>query len=306
MSGEEATTSVESSSPASESVTEATSTENESGTSSKPAGYDPVDPATAKPEEVKDRLDYLYRQVKHSDRDKREMQNLLRDQSRVIDELSRNQQAVVSHLTEKSFVDSEESLTKAMNDAWKKGDERAYIDAQNRLLDVKVQKRTLELQPKQQSQPKENVPQSAVETANGALKGGIINEQEYRATESWQSERDDTGNLIRPWAFGTNQYHHVALREVAAVFENPKYENYSYDQKLAEVDRRMGTAKRNSSQSVIGGSLTKPGKSTKIELTPKQREIALKTNYAGKGKSEAENLEAYRKQVEKFQQRRAK
>lgn len=272
----------------------------------KPAGYDPIDPKTATPEQTQERINYLYRQLKPTQRENREMKQLLADQSRVITELSEGQRAVVNHLTERSFVDSETELTKAMNDAWKKGDEHAYIEAQNKLLDVKVQKRTLEMQPKQQPQQNNGqIPRNGLEIANRAVAEGALSQDEYRTTESWQNERDETGNQLRPWAFDSSPNYQNALFETRAVMSNPRYENWSYQQKLAEVDRRMGVQKRTASQSVMGGALTKPGKSTKVELSPKQREIALKTQYAGKGKSEAEHLEVYRKQVEKFNQRRA-
>lgn len=303
-----ATEPTEISTPAVETSPEPVKTETQEN-NGKPAGYDPVDPETANPKEVKDRLDYLYRQVKHSDRDKREMQNLLRDQSRVIDELSRNQQAVVTHLTEKSFSDSKEQLKVAMQEAWKKGDNAAYIDAQNRLMDIQVEERVAAKTQRQQPQQPQNVemPRDASEMANRAVQSGELSEDEYRTTASWQEEKDESGNLYRPWAFSTNPNYQAALFETRSVMANPRFNNLSYAEKLAEVDRRMGIAKRTASQAVMGGNLTKTGKSTKIELTPKQRDIALRTQYAGKGKSEADHLDAYRKQVDKFSQnRRAK
>lgn len=277
-------------------TTEATTTE------SKPAGYEPIDPKTATPEQTQARIDYIYRQLKPTQRENKEMRQLLADQSRIITELSEGQRVVVNHLTEKSYNDSETQLKQQMQDAWKKSDNVAYIDAQTRLNEIYAQRAVAKIQQPQQPQQQNNSynPQSAT---NGAQES-VISPEDYRTTESWQNERDDTGNAIRPWAFGTHPNHRAALRETAAVFENPAYENLDYAAKLAEVDKRMGVKKSTNSQQVLGGNLTKPGKKTTIELSPKQREIALRTSYAGKGKSEAEHLAAYRKQVEKIDSQR--
>ncbi len=285
-------------------VETATEQSTERTESTKPAGYEPIDPATATPEQTKSRLDYLYSQVKNSDREKREMRNILSEQSRIINELSEGQKAVVGHLTQKSFTEGKQKLQQHMQDAWKAQDNKSYIEAQNRLMDLQVEERLAAKTQPQQEQRQQ--PNNAAEIANRAVQTGELSTEEYRATESWQNERDDTGNLVRPWAFGNDPAHQAALFEARAVLASPRFSNLTYEQKLQEIDKRMGTQKRTVSQSVIGGSLTKPAKSAKLELSPKQREIALKTQYAGKGKSEAEHLDKYRQQIEKFKSRRAK
>lgn len=264
-----------------------------------PAGYKPIDPKTATPEETQERLDYLYKQIKPTQRENREMRQLLADQSKVIDDLSRNQQAVVTHLTERSFADSEQQLKDQMAAAWQKGDNRAYIDAQANLNRLYTQQEIAKQTPAQQLQQQPQY-RNAAELANGAAQAGELSQDEYRTTESWQGERSDAGQLLRPWAYSNDPSYEAALFETRSVMANPRFQDYTYEQKLQEVDRRMGTPKRTTSQQVMGGSLTKAAKNTKIELTPKQREIALKTQYAGKGKSEAEHLEKYRAQVAKY------
>lgn len=268
--------------------------------------YNAIDVKTATPEQIEARYNYLFRQVKHSERDKREMQNILRQQSEIISRLEQGQNAVIGHLTQKSFVDGKEQAKKDMQDAWKRQDNEAYIEAQNRLMDIQVEERIAQRetksQPQQQAQTKS--PQSATDVAYNATQTGELSQEDYRVTEAWQNEKDDMGNVVRPWAFATDPTHQAALFEARSVMANPRYEAWTYQQKLEEIDRRMGTAKRTASRAVVGGGLTKGTKSTKIELTPKQREIALKTHYAGKGKSEADHLDAYRKQIEKFQQKK--
>lgn len=277
-------------------------------TPAKPAGYHPIDFKTASPEQIQERFDYVYGQVKHTERDKREMRQILQQQSEIIEQLSQGQQQVVQHLTQQSFTEGKDQLKAAMNEAWKKGDNAGYIEAQNKLMDLQVEERVAAKMQPQQPQKKTNgqVPGSAIEIANRAVDSGELSQDDYRITESWQSERDGMGNLVRPWAYADNPNHQAALFETRSVLANPRFTNLTYEQKLAEVDKRMGIQKPTTGQNVMGGRLTKPAKTTKIELSPKQREIALKTQYAGKGKSEAEHLEKYRLQVEKFQQKRAK
>lgn len=288
-------------------ATQATETAKPNGHDAKPSGYDPVDASTASPEQVKERIDYLYRQVKTSDREKREMTNLLRDQSRIINELSEGQRAVVTHLNERGFADNEEQLKGQMRAAWDKGDNRAYIDAQTNLNKLYAQQEVAKAQRPQQTQQPQQQP-SAAEIAARAAHTGELSDQEYRTTSAWQDERDDSGAALRPWAFAGDPNYQAALFEARSVFANPRFANMSHEQKLQEVDRRMGTQKRTASQAVIGGGLTKPAKNSKLTLSSDQERIALRTKYAGKGKSDAEHIDAYRKQVEKYDasKRRAK
>jgi hypothetical protein len=267
---------------------------------SKPAGYDPIDPATSTPEQTQERLNYLYGQVKHSEREKREMKQILSDQSRLISELSQGQQAVVNHLQEKNFTDNESSIRLQMRTAWDKGDNDTYFALQDKLDEIRIDKKLAARTKPQESQQ----PKNAVNYAQTAQGTGELTQAEFDATDAWQNERDESGGLVRPWAFGDNANHQAALREAAAIFNNPRYATLSYDGKLAEIDKRMGISKRAVGQTVMGGNLTIPGKQTKLTLTPKQQEIAIKTKYAGNGKTEAEHLEAYRKQIANVKQRR--
>lgn len=272
-------------------------------TTGRPAGYEPVDPQNSTPEQVQERINYLYSQVKNSDREKREMRNILAEQSKLLTELSTSQNAVVNHLQDKSITETESSLRSQMKSAWEKGDNDTYFALQDKLDDLRIEKK---MAAKNKPATVQQQPQNASQYAQQAQGTGELSETEYRITETWQNETDDSGNLIRPWAFGNDPNHRAALVEAQAVFNNPRYANMSYEKKLEEVDKRMGTAKRSVSQAVMGGNLTTPTKTSKLTLTPKQQEIAIKTKYAGAGKTEAEHLEAYRKQVQSISQRRSK
>jgi hypothetical protein len=86
------------------------------------------------------------------------------------------------------------------------------------------------------------------------------------------------------------------------VLRNPNFQNATMEQKMAEVDRRMGVKKSASRQTVMGGGLTGNRKTNKLTLSPKQQEIALKTG--SRDKSDAEKIDWYRKQLEKVNQRK--
>ena len=188
-----------------------------------------------------------------------------------------------------------------MKSAWEKGDNDTYFALQDKLDDLRIEKKlALKNKPSTPQQPAK--PQSATEYAEQ----GNLSDSEYAATDAWQNERDERGQLVRPWAFANDPNHQTALLEAQAVFNSPRFANLSYEKKLEEVDKRMGTAKRSASQTVMGGNLTTPSKTSKLTLTPKQQEIAIKTKYAGSGKTDAEHIAAYRKQVETLSQRRSK
>lgn len=270
----------------------------------KPAGYAPVDlsalpPEVAKP--INDRINYIYGQVKHSEREKKEMRQILSDQSRIINELTQTSQAVVNHLADKTINETEASIYSAMQQAWEKGDNKAYMEAQGKLIDLQVQKRLRDSEkPKQQTNGVQPSYANAAEISQAAVNDGSLSEVEYRTTAAWQNERDDQGNLIRPWAFDSNSNYQAALDEAKAVFTNPRYASMSYEKKLAEIDKRMGVQKQEVSQTVLGGGLTRNGKQSKLTLSPKQQEIAIRTKFGGpKAKSDADHLDAYRKQIEK-------
>lgn len=299
---------------AAETTTEGGEHQPINGSGGKPPGYDPVDVSGLPPEQqqaVKQRMDYLYRQVKDGTRTLSQYRQVAAEQSRQIEALTNATNSVVHHLQDKSLIDTEAQLSQSMREAYERGDNKAYIEAQNKLLDVKVKKELSTRQQPQQEpqQQKQNFPSSSAEIAQRAQDAGELGYEETQITTAWQHERAPSGEALRPWAVNKSGDPNnpdpefvQALREAQAVFTNKRFEGYTYEQKLAEIDRRMGTPKMTTSQNVIGGGLTNGRKSAKITLTDNQRAIALKTRYGGpKAKSDAEHLEAYRKQIEKVQ-----
>lgn len=241
-----------------------------------------------------------------------ERDRLLSEQSKIIEELQTGVGAVVDHLHDKSLNDAEAQIMSRLEQAHEAGDTKAFLAAQRDLARLEAKKISLEEKksaPKQQKQTNQPASRSAGEFANQGVTDGDIDSEDGRVIGTWQEEKDDSGNLLRPWAHSrtpdnpTNDpYYRRALIEAAAVFDEASpFANKPVSEKLAEVDRRMGVSKPAGSQTVMGGSLTTQRKNGKVSLTPNQERIAVRTKFGGsKAKSDSDHIEAYRKQVETY------
>lgn len=274
--------------------------------SEKPAGYSAVDVETASPEEIKNRIDYLYKQVKPTQRELKEAKSLLAEQSKLIDELSSGMHAVVDHLQTDATTKAEANLRILMQESLEKGDTQAYIEAHEKLTDLKI-KKNQQPKPQQKTETQKQAYAGAKQIASDAVQSDEISAEDERYVDQYQQERDASGKLLRPWTVNTSNDPNnpspefmEGLVEARAVFTNKRYQSWTMEQKLAELDKRMGVQTATGGQSVMGGNLTSRPKNTKIMLSPRQQEIALRTKYAGPKKTEAEHLDAYRKQIEKI------
>lgn len=277
-------------------------------TNGKAPGYDPVDFATATPEELKQRYDYLYKQVKDGKRTEKtlnEFRRIAAEQAQRIEELTTGFTGVVDHLTNQSFAEKEAALENKFKEAYETGDTVKLIALQRELAELTAKKIVAEKEKKQAPKQEQKPANNAAAIAKDAYEDGEISFEDKSYVNAWQDERDESGNLLRPWAFNRSSdpsrpdpQHIAALAETQAVFMSPRFANATMEQKMAEVDRRMGTQTRSGRQNVMGGNLTSAKKPSKITLSSKQQEIATRTKFAGPGKSDAEHLEAYRKQIE--------
>ncbi len=287
----------------------------ENGYKSDP-GYAPVDLSDLpeeKQKQIQDRLNYMFRQVKDQNRTLGQYRTVADQQAAQINELMNGMGQVVNHITEKTFEDTEASLTDQLLDAQQTGNTKLFLEINNKLVDLKVRKATAPKSPQQTQQPKQY--NSASEMANASMEGGSLSAEDTRVVDAWQNQRDANGQLLRPWAHTNDikndkQYQGV-VREAEAVFNNPRFEHLSMDQKLAEVDRRMGLQRSNTmgnGQSVMGGNLTNQKKSGTIRLTPEQEKIAIRMNVGSKKsdkpRTDADKITAYIEQMKKVQSSR--
>lgn len=292
----------------SDNVSPTNETTQDNSRESKPAGYHPVDPETASPEEVKNRIDYLYRQVKDQGRHINDYRSIAQQQSDKINELMNGMGQVVDHLQTKSIADMEAEITKKMDSAFESGDIKSYREAQKQIIDLGI-KRELSSQQNQQkphNQTRQQAYAGMSQISQEAAETGEISQEDNRLVSAWQDETDERGQSIRPWT-KTSDPNDPDPDFVKALITSKKvfseYPNRSIKENLAEVDRRMGVKQNSGGQTVMGGSLNTRAKGGKITLSPQQERIAVKTRFgANKGaKSDAEYIAAYRKQIETVQ-----
>jgi hypothetical protein len=268
-----------------------TETKPESNTESKkPEGWDHVEI----PDEVKPRFNRLYGEVKTLQRISREKDDILRQQSEAIEDLRKNQTQVVSYLQDTDFVKTESQLKEQRKEAYEKGNLLLVDDINDKLAEIKIEKKLSKLNKvnEQKEAPRGFDANKAVERAN-------LSPEDMEVYKAWANETDDNGNLVRPWVNERDQRNIAAATEGAAVFRNPIYANRAFGDKLKEIDKRMGLINQNTASGVMGtGNLTSSKKSSTLKLTPNQEKIALKTQFAGRGKKPEEHLAAYKKQLE--------
>jgi hypothetical protein len=265
--------------------------------SHRPAGYDPVDPNTASPEQVQQRIDYLYRQVREGQKETTHYKTMM---AQKIDELVGGLGTVVNHIQDKTFADTEASLSAQMKQAFEAGDTAGYLSAQEKLIDIKAEKKFGNLNkkeaPKEQAQQNQN-------------QGDRLSPEDSAVIESWQAETDDSGMPLRPWAINRGSegrpdtQYLAALAEANAVMNSPRFANLSMADKMAEVDRRMGV-RPTARQNVMGGGLTNGRKSAKISLSPEAERLAVRMKFGGpNAKSDADHITAYIKAKETSSQK---
>lgn len=262
-----------------------------------------VDPAIDPPEKVKERLDFLYGKSKKQDRELNDWRQVARDQAAVIDELRQATGQVVNHLTQKNYADVETQLEQQISDSFQSGDTKAFLAAQNKLIDLKAAQKVQQFAPRPQVQ-QQNRPQYN-STSQIAAQSDLPYEDK-NAVDAWQSERDERGGALRPWAINSGTEsdpdpdYIKAILVAKGIFTNPDLNHLTMTQKLAEVDKRMGVKKTSGGQNVMGGGLTSKPRGGRITLSPQVEKMAIRTKFGGpKAKSDAEHIEAYRKQIDK-------
>lgn len=271
--------------------------------------YDHVNPETDDPKLVQARIDTLYRERKTAKERYKEVLEISKQQSKIIEDLQSGMYAVAGHLQQEKFADTEAQLKSQYRTAVETGDIDAQVNISDRLLELKAQKLTApKIQPKQQTQQNNLPPQlnSATELAND------LDPQEQQITSAWQNEKDETGQSLRPWAVNSTGDLNdpdpdfiKAITIAQKIFTQDNYAHLTYQQKLQEIDKRMGTKKSAQQSNVMSSHLTGQRRNSKVNMTAKQSEIAVRTKFGGpKAKTDAEHIEAFRKQIEKVNQPR--
>lgn len=281
-------------------TTDNTATETAETTETSNPEREWVDPAKDSPDKIKARLDFLYGKDKKNERILQGYRAIAAEQARTIEELRGGFGQVVNHITQKNFQDIEANLERDMIAALQKGDTDTYVSAQAKLIDLKADQKLAarQIQPKQQ--PQQRQPSSASQMAVN------MPYEEQSMVNAWQDEQDERGSPVRPWAANSGSDadpdpdYVKAVLTARNVFTNPATAHLTLNQKLAEVDKRMGVKKTERGQTVMGGGLTNKPKTGRITLTPEIEKFAIRSKFGGpKLKTDAERIDAYRKQIEK-------
>lgn len=238
----------------------------------------------------------MKKQSEKYERELREYRQVMDEQYSRIEELTSGFGTMVNQMQDQTYADTEASLKQQLLAAKQTGDVEAELEIQDKLIDLKAEKKLAAKQPQPKQQPRQQAQQDY---------GYDISDEDQAVVTAWQDERDDTGGILRPWAHcrtpdnpQADKAYIGALRETYSVLGNPRYANWSMEQKMAEVDRRMGVVQVQRKQSVMGGGLTGNRKSSKIPMNPKAEEIAVRMKLGGPKATREQHLEAYRKQLE--------
>lgn len=263
-------------------VTE-TVTEQPQQPEGKPAGFDRVEFTP----EQQERVNRLYGNMKGYEKNWREQQEVNARLVAQINELVNNQQQIVTHIQTADYADAEQRLAAQREEAWNKGDLKAFNAANDQLMEIKIKKTTAaQPKPQEQQQPRE-IQRRSIEgsqVVNGALERGDIQNTDAAFANSWMAETDASGNLLRPWVNASDPRNLKAAKITEGVLNDPDFMNRPLRDKLKEVDRLMGvqTQTQAPAQNVLGaGNLTRGRQNNNIKLDPKIEQIAVRLKVAG-------------------------
>lgn len=254
------------------------------------------------PEQQK-RFNQVFAKASKAERELGEFKEIASQQAQVLSDLQRGQQTIVNHIQETNYVDTENSLKQQRQAAYAKGDFGTVDAINDRLNDLRVEKKFSERsKPVLQNNIVQQPAISGEDIINTSVRTGAISPQDAEAYRSWANELDENGSFIRPWVNEHDMRGSTAAIEGRAVFANQSYANMTFAQKLMEIDKRMGVKPKMSQQLGVlpSGNLTRGGKNSNIQLSPEIEKVAIRSKFAGPGKSNQEHIDAYRKQLSAY------
>lgn len=238
---------------------------------------------------IEARIRHISSQTKREiERATRKWQEIASAQSEQIEHLTSGFSSVATQLHDRTLAETESRLAQQANEAWEAGDTRKYHEINREIMDIRVKKGIEEaLAAKTKEQPKKvNRPAAPVDD-------GYIDP----AVRAWQDETDDLGAPVRPWAQPGEDGYFVAVGHLQDIKNNPRMANYNETQIMQELDRRMNTAKSAPKpaqrQQVMGGNLTRGGRTSKVNLHPKAEEIAVRMKLGGPNATREQHIQAY-------------
>lgn len=233
-----------------------------------------------------------------AEREAAQLREIAQQQFEIIEQLRVGQQTIVNHIQAGDYSKAESALKQQRQEAYNRGDLPAVDDINDKLNELRIQKRLSETQEKQKPQQQQRGV-SGQDIVTRAVQTGSITSGDADVYRAWANETDEYGNLKRPWVNEYDSRNKMAAAEGKAVFSNVSFSDKTFAEKLNEIDRRMGVMNRNTGGSNVlpSGNLTRAAKTNTVKLTPYQEQVAVKTRFAGPGKTSQDHIEAYKAQV---------
>lgn len=225
----------------------------------KPPGYDPVDLSDLpedKAQEIQNRIDYLYGQVKRGEKD----WAVAQDHIRRLDESLNKVSGRLGHIEEDRAQTDIATLRRMAAEAAEEMEWERFQEINEKILEMK-------------SAPKEEKEEKK-EPDDILAQYGITDSQKDVLIE-WATARDDQGNLLRPYISEDHPDYQKFIREATRTWEDPVAQSKfnTLDQFLDLVDTRM---KGKTAPKVASTNSSYRPNSKKIELTEDQKRIARK------------------------------
>lgn len=227
---------------------------------------------------VEARFKEVYGQMKQYER-------ISKDSVRTVDQLAADNAKLVSRLdqmessqAEKAVSDRLGELAGQEKEAMESGDYERATDVRNQITDLKVDAKV----------PKEPAAEEPEEP--------WLTPERYEKISDWSAERDDQGNLLRPWADPDHEDHKTALRAAQVIIsDNP---DVDLDDLLKEIEKVNGRVTQKTTRpfaSTLSANSDVRPQSKKISLSEDEKLIARRM-YQGDPKA----VEKYAKAKEKY------
>ena len=178
--------------------------QTETTSEGKPEGWQQVDFSP----EQQARFNRVFRELKDYQRETFELRDIAKQQFDVIEQLKQGQNQIVSHIQNNDFDKAENILKNQRREAYERGDLAAVDEVNDRLSEIKIQRKLSDLTEKakqqnalkqQQTQQIQQRPVSGDDIVTHAVRTGAITLSDADVYKAWAGETDQYGNLLRPW-----------------------------------------------------------------------------------------------------------
>ena len=214
--------------------------------------------------EQQEKFNYIYKQVKQSDARNQMLTDLLQEQQRQLDDLkTRN--------TNTDTADAEKVLLDKIRAARNEGNDEAEISAINELAEFKAEKISTKV----------NAPVRPV-----APTTPMYDPRDESYVESYMTETDDNGNMLRPWLNDKDPNFENTIKTLETIALDYIGDPAALQKSLARLDRVMAEKKdppKNKQNTntrapnpMAGGNLTNQSPKGKIKMTRAELDIAKK------------------------------